>query len=405
MDRIFLKDVEAWTAEDLADLVKAKFPEGLRLEYKRQLNLDRKAERAEAAKDVSGLANGQGGWLLYGIEEDDGEEPLPKEVTPILGEGLQTKLENVLDDALAPRANFHAATIPICDGVVIAVRVEPCRGGPVMVQGYGEYRYYRRSGTRTIRMSATEVAEAHSSAKGREDELAEVLHALPLRARITRPRSVDEVKLAVQGQVKPEWRPLVTVVVAAVDCLRPLVTPDRISPDAFPESWEGKRRRPPASVRPPGRWILDAFGLHHEEAYDEQLLAKRVAIYRQGVFEWAQRYRGGEPQLPGKTLADDVHDVLRYAAGVFAELDYFGRLATYVRIENAEQAVPEIPSDWDLHVRPAGVEWMGLRQEVSVDDLQQDPTPTVRSAMDVIWQGFGVARCPYFDQNGNWTYD
>jgi len=405
VDRIFLKDVETWTAEDLADLVKAKFPEGLRLEYKRQLNLDRKAERAEAAKDVSGLANAQGGWLLYGIEEEDGDEPLPKAIFPISEEGLQTKLENVLDDALAPRTSFHAATIPVRDGVVVAVRVEPRVGAPIMVQGYGEYRYYRRSGTRTIRMSAAEVAEAHANAKGREEELAEVLHALPLKARITRLRSVDEAKLALQGHPKPEWRPLVTVVVAAIDCPRPLLAPDRISPDAFPETWEGKRRQLPATVRPPGRWVLDAFGLHHEEIYEERLLARRVAIYRQGVFEWAQRYRGGESQLPGRTLADDVHDVLRYAAGVFAELEYFGRLSTDVRIENAEEAVPEIPADWDLDVRPAGVEWVGLHQEVSVDDLQLDPTPTVRSAMDVIWQGFGVTRCPYFDQNGNWTYD
>jgi hypothetical protein len=48
---------------------------------------------------------------------------------------------------------------------------------------------------------------------------------------------------------------------------------------------------------------------------------------------------------------------------------------------------------------------MGLRREVSVDELQLDPTPTVRGAMDVLWQGFGVTSCPYFDQDGNWTYE
>ncbi len=123
------------------------------------------------------------------------------------------------------------------------------------------------------------------------------------------------------------------------------------------------------------------------------------------MFEWARRYRGDEPQLPGKSLADDTHDVLLYAAGVFAELGYFGRLAIYVRIENAEQAIPEVPADWDLPLRPAGVEWIGLRQDVAVDELQLDPTPTVRKAMHVLWQGFGVTRCPYFDQGGNWVYD
>jgi hypothetical protein len=406
VDRIFLKDVEAWTGADLEDFVAAKFPEGLRLEYKRELTLERKTQRAEAAKDVSGLANAQGGLLLYGIEEDDGEDPLPKAIVPITDEGLQTRLENVLDDALAPRASFQAATVPVGNGVVIVIRIEPQLGEPVMVQGYGEYRYYRRSGTRTIRMSASEVAEAHAKARGMEEELIKVLHSLPLRARITRPRSLDEAKLALHGQIKPEWTPLATVVVAALDCHRPLLTPDRISPDAFPEVWEGKRgENSSRAVRPPGRWILDGHGLHHEETYEEGVIAKRVAIYRPGVFEWARRYRGGEPELPGKTLADDVHDALLYAAGVFPDLGYFGRLATYVRIENAEQAIPQVPADWDLALRPAGVEWIGLRQDVAVDELQQDPTPTVRKAMDVLWQGFGVTRCPYFDQGGDWDYE
>jgi hypothetical protein len=252
-------------------------------------------------------------------------------------------------------------------------------------------------------MSATEVAEAHSNAKGRAEALDEVIETLPLMARIARRRSVEEARIALQGQPKPEWRPLATVVVAAVDCPRPLIDAERISPDAFPETWEGKRRQPPAGVRPPGRWMLDAFGLRREETYEERLIAHRVAIYRQGVFEWARRYNSDGSQLPGRTLADDVHDVLRYAAGVFAEVGYFGCLSVHIRIENAEEAVPAIPAGWDLSVRPAGVEWMGLHREVSVDELLLDPTPTVRGAMDVFWQGFGVTRCPYFDQDGRWV--
>src|SRR5262249_27607105 len=146
-------------------------------------------DKAEVAKDVSGFANAQGGWLLYGIDEDDSAEPRPKAVDPISEEGLQTRLENVLDSALEPRASFHAATIQVDGGVVIVVPVEPRLGAPIMVQGYREYRYYRRSGTRTIRMSATEVAEAHATAKGREEALFETLGSLPLKSRITRNRS------------------------------------------------------------------------------------------------------------------------------------------------------------------------------------------------------------------------
>jgi Schlafen, AlbA_2 len=406
VDRLFLKDVEAWSAVDLDDLVAAKIPEGMRVEYKGGLKIDTKSQRAEAAKDVSGFANAQGGWLFYGIAEDDSEEPLPTAVAPLTAEGLQTRLENILDSSLEPRVDFHAAPVKVDGGIVLVIRVEARTGNPIMVQGYGEYRYYRRSGTRTRQMTASEVTDAYANARDREKELAGVLNSLPLKARITRARSIDELRLAAYEQEQPEnWLPLATVVVAAIDCPRPLIGPKKILRDAFREPSEGMRGGPRRSVRPGGRWVIDAFGLHDEKTFDLDgniALAYRIAVFRQGVFEWARRYRT-EPTIPGKTLTEDVHDALRYAGSIFAEVDYFGRLETHIRIENAEQAIPEIPASWDLSVHPAGVEWVGNCREVSVDELQLDPTPTVRAAMDVIWQGFGVEKCPYFDREGAWS--
>ena len=147
-------------------LVKAKIPEGMRVEYKRDLKLDTKSQKAELAKDASGLANAQGGWLFFGITEDESSEPLPAFIEPLPTTGLQTTLENVLDTTLEPRPEFHASTIEINGGVAIVMRIEPRTGNPIMLQGYGEYRYYRRNGTKTRRMTGTEVSEAYVAANG-----------------------------------------------------------------------------------------------------------------------------------------------------------------------------------------------------------------------------------------------
>lgn len=409
MHRLFLKQVDDWTESDLEALVAAKLAEGMRIDYKRDLKLDTKSQRAEAAKDVSGLANAQGGWLFFGIDEDDSKEPLPTSVDALPAEGLQTRLEDILDTTLEPKVDFHATSVPVDGGVVIVMRVEPRSGNPIMVQGYGEYRYFRRSGTRTRPMSGTEVAEAFATAGGRDEALYGVLASLPLKARIARSRSLDEAGLTIQGHGKPTWRPLPTVVVAAIDCPRPLIGPPSFSVDAFAESSEGMRGTSPRKVRPDGRWVLGAFGVEQEETVDAEgrpppnWIYHRVAVYREGVIEWARRYRDAEFTIPAKSLAEDVHNSLRYAAGVLSDVGYFGRLATYIRIENAERAVLDFPREWDLATHPPGVEWMGHFREVSVNDLLLDPTPTVREAMDVIWQGFGVQRCPYFDhETGAW---
>lgn len=357
-------------------------------------------------KDVSGFANAQGGWLFCGIDEDDSDEPLPTAVEPLPAEGLQTRLENILDSSLEPRADFHAAPVKVDGGVVLVIRVEPRTGNPIMVQGYGEYRYYRRSGTRTLQMTAGEIAEGYARARRREEELVGVLHSLPLMARITRPRSADELRIFAQGEkVPPKLLPLPTVLVAAIDCSRPLIGPERFKRGSFEEPTEGMCGGPRRSVRPGGRWVITAWGMHDEDTFisdGEKALAHRVAIFRQGVFEWAMRYRT-EPTIPGRSFAEDVHDALRYAGAVFAEVGYFGRLETHIRIENAENAIPDIPTGWELALHLGQVEWVGHCREVSVEELQLDPTPTVRAAMDVIWQGFGVEECPYFDKDGDWT--
>ncbi|HEY0492857.1 MAG TPA: ATP-binding protein, partial [Candidatus Dormibacteraeota bacterium] len=302
MDRIFVKEPEAWTKEDLDALVAAKVPEGMRLEYKEAMPLSSPSQKAEVAKDVSGLANAQGGWLFFGIAEDESDDPLPFAIVPLQGEGIQTQLENILDTTLEPKAEFQAATVRRDEGAVIVMRVEPRRGHPIMVQGYSQYRYFRRNGTRTVPMTATEVSEAFAAAKGRDQELFEALQGLPLKTRVTRRRSADELDLSLKGIKKPIWLPLATVLVAAIDCSRPLFTPEMLSREAFPEDREGYMRSGLATVRPRGAWTLDAFGLHEEVAweldpeYPPGWLAARVAIFRQGVFEWAHRYRQGSEQ-------------------------------------------------------------------------------------------------------------
>jgi hypothetical protein len=409
---LLIKDVEVWTAEDLEALVAAKLPEGLRIDYKRELALDSRKQRAEVCKDVSGFANAQGGWLFYGIDEDDSDEPLPIAVKPFKVGGLLTVLEDILDSSLQPRAHFHAAAIRTDGGSVIVVHIEPRQGEPIMVQGYGEHRYYRRSGTRTAPMAGDEVGAAHIAARDRVSEVYDLLaHPHPTLSRISRMRARDELDFAIHAPHpgwKPKWLPLPIVVVAAMDCTRPLihhsVFADR---EAFPEPRAGMLGGD-REVLPQTGWRLNAHGLTrqviNEDGPRPWYVLHLAAVYRLGIVEWARRYPNmGDYVIPAHTFAQDVHDALLYAASVFSSVDYFGRLATFVRIENAEQATLELPTGIEAPVQHPEVEWLGNFREVSTDELLVDPTPVVREAMDVLSQGFGVRRSPYFDPDtGAW---
>ena len=49
------KPLTDWTEADLQQLIAQQIDEGQRIEYKEQLSLQTKAERRDAAKDVSGM--------------------------------------------------------------------------------------------------------------------------------------------------------------------------------------------------------------------------------------------------------------------------------------------------------------------------------------------------------------
>ena len=65
-------DFDAITIADLEELVAAQVPEGLRLEYKRELYGDSDKSKREFLKDITAFANSHGGHLILGIEERGG---------------------------------------------------------------------------------------------------------------------------------------------------------------------------------------------------------------------------------------------------------------------------------------------------------------------------------------------
>ena len=79
-------------------LIKERVDEAQRLEYKRELSLDERKQRKEAANDASGLANAQG-LRIYGIAEAELTDGcrLLTEPFPLTGGGAQARLEDVLD--------------------------------------------------------------------------------------------------------------------------------------------------------------------------------------------------------------------------------------------------------------------------------------------------------------------
>ncbi|MEA2660569.1 MAG: hypothetical protein QOH08_141 [Chloroflexota bacterium] len=277
-----------------------------------------------------------------------------------------------------------------------------------MVQGYKQHRYFVRRGTRTVPMSEDEVRAAYEAARLRADKLSELLATLPLLPRIGRNRNTDKMRLIADGLTPPdEWPQVVSVVVAPFDAPPELASPIQLA-DGFPEEPASRYIAPNRRVLGFAPHRLDALGLTAEVLSgddDAKQVDYRLRLYRAGVLEWAYRYPIPEPNvIPSTSFAEDVYNVLTYFASIFEGLGYGGRVAVFVRIDNAEHAVLSINQrliDWPKQ-ESTGMEMINAYRETTVDALLADPMPAVRSAMDLIWQAFGYRSCLLFDASGQW---
>lgn len=155
------------------------------LEFKRELAIDKKAERAETLKDLTAMGNGGGGVVVFGVDEQrhpDGRVTSNR-LCPLTDRSLQDRLHDIVRDAVFPPLLVEYTPVEVAGGYVLVVEVLASALGPYMVESYGEHRYYTRSGRSSHVMAEAQVRAAYTLALRSRDRRAEVWaeHGMPLR--------------------------------------------------------------------------------------------------------------------------------------------------------------------------------------------------------------------------------
>jgi hypothetical protein len=160
---VFARPVTEWTFDDIQALVDNEEPESVTLEYKREIDTSPGGKK-ELAKDVSAMANSQGGHLIIGLAEEDHRPQMPDHfVGRMLGQQkVEEWLEQVLNSNVQPRVGLRIRPISVPDTAaecVVVIEIPQSPRVPHMVTTEGEKRYYVRHNFQTLPAEEYEVRD------------------------------------------------------------------------------------------------------------------------------------------------------------------------------------------------------------------------------------------------------
>jgi hypothetical protein len=392
--------LDRWEKRHLDFLVDNELEETHRLEYKRGLTLETRAQKQEAAKDVSAFSNTAGGKLIIGITEEERESGarVPKGYEPIEDGGLPERLEDVLLHYCQPNVNYVPKRIPI-DGdkycLVLEIAMSP---GPVMVIGASENRYYKRVNQKTVPMQEHEIQAAYNRLSRARDLVEELIeNATPL----VKMEQADWERLPQGGEdgfhEHPGWLTLLTApLFPPGELFDPIALNQRRLVD-FSNERESDLLNHMQPLSP------TAFGaesrLNPEYPYD------LFRVHRNGVLEFHRMIARTSPM--GKPMPVSVFwpqpeyrymlDALRTFAGLYLEAGYYGPLT--VRGVYTLMQGYDLPSQY-RGARALDAEPSGFATDSSVEALARDAPEIARAIIDRVWQAGGHPRCPWFTSEG-----
>jgi predicted HTH transcriptional regulator len=154
-----------YNLEYLNSLIENKVEENLNLDYKASGSLDKQNNKTtEISKDVSAMANSDGGILIYGINEVKVNKHLPEKIDPINRKDFTKEwLEQIIQDKICPRiSNFKIHPIEInAEQVVYVVDVEKSNTAH---QAFDK-KYYKRFNFQSTAMYDYEIRDILNRSK------------------------------------------------------------------------------------------------------------------------------------------------------------------------------------------------------------------------------------------------
>ena len=294
---MFTKSKDKITFTDVEDFCR-EFPEGVRVEYKREIN--------DIPKIASSFANTLGGIFIIGIEADQTDN---KVIFPIQGipkkPGIEEQIQQSALTGIYPAVipEVIILDVPNSNNVVVLVRVDESVQAPHAIQN--STRIYIRTGSITQPYELADIDRIAYMLKRREDSQGVA------RQILTRIEKRTESLCATNESY-------MIVVVRPVFPYRPVIPTAKIY-EVVTEVLVPKVEPSPVRRVPGGSCFLT--GTRNAFTYLE-LNDHGIAYYRGNLLRLE---REKEP-LTFRYIVERIGSVIKYARSLYKECDYLGNL-------------------------------------------------------------------------------
>lgn len=382
-------DFDAVAESDIQALLQVQAPESMTLDYKQSLYGNSDSDKKEFLKDLTALANTNGGHLILGIRETDG---VAESVTPISAENPDAELlrmESIARSGVEPPLpGLRIKSISLeAGGYLIVCRVPKSWIGPHRVVAKGSNRFYMRNSAGVFEPSIEELRALFTQRNS-------FLH----QAQAFRDKRLSEI--------------------CDSDGIRPLVGNGRLVIHVLPSaSFSGMinldleavhnanlKFRPMGSSGMSPRFNYHGFiterGGEENHGY--------VQIFRNGCLEATKapivREHEGKRNIPGTGVEELV---FKHVPDYVSGLDQLGIpgpyliLITFEGVSGAKYAVSQ--DDWDYEDSPLTYDVMKLPEGLLESQFSERAVhQAMKPAFDALWNAIGYSSSQNFGEDGMW---
>lgn len=386
------KAFETIGAADLFELKTNQVAERKYLDYKKELPGSSDSAKKEFLADVSSFANASGGYIFFGIEEDQG--------IPIAIDGLAgidpdkeiLRLESILRSGIAPRIpGIQSKAIDLGNSTsVILMHIPRSWMAPHMVTFNDSSRFFSRASNGKFQLDVTELRNAFLLSETKAE-----------RIRYFR---ADRLSKIIAGETPVSVYETAKIVLHIV----PLdFDGQRIS--MFPMAPELNQLYAPIySDGGSYRYNIDGL-LTYKQYVRDTKVASYLQLFRNGALEAVEGYML-DPRPYGPILPDSMYEpeliktlprytrllkVLGIEPPLFVMLSLVGVYGYYFDLPKRilHQAGHEEPVVIDRNVIQI--------PEIMLDSYNFSPEEVLRPCFDAIWNAAGFAQCLNYDEEGN----